>query len=34
VEAVDRHAMAERARLSLPTIRRALIESRMIGEAA
>jgi Bacterial dnaA protein len=34
VEAVDRHAIAERARLSLPTIRRALIESRMIGEAA
>ena len=26
VEAVDRHAIAERARLSLPTIRRALIE--------
>ena len=34
VEAVDRYAIAERARLSLPTIRRALIESRMIGEAA
>jgi hypothetical protein len=34
VEAVDRYAMAERARLSLPTIRRALIDSRMIGEAA
>jgi chromosomal replication initiation ATPase DnaA len=34
VEAVDRFAIAERARLSLPTIRRALIESRMIGEAA
>ena len=34
VEAVDRFAMAERARLSLPTIRRALIETRMIGEAA
>jgi chromosomal replication initiation ATPase DnaA len=34
VEAVDRHAIAERARLSLPTIRRALIESGMIGEAA
>jgi hypothetical protein len=30
VEAVDRHAIAERARLSLPTIRRALIESGMI----
>ena len=34
VEAVDRFAMSERARLSLPTIRRALIDSRMIGEAA
>ena len=34
VEAVDRHAIAERARLSLPTIRRALIDSGMIGEAA
>jgi chromosomal replication initiation ATPase DnaA len=34
VEAVDRFAIAERARLSLPTIRRALMESRMIGEAA
>jgi chromosomal replication initiation ATPase DnaA len=34
VEAVDRYAISERARLSLPTIRRALIESRMIGEAA
>ena len=34
VEAVDRYAIAERARLSLPTIRRALIEARMIGEAA
>ena len=34
VEAVDRYAIAERARLSLPTIRRALIKSRMIGEAA
>ena len=34
VEAVDRYAIAERARLSLPTIRRALIDSRMIGEAA
>jgi hypothetical protein len=33
VEAVDRFAMAERARLSLPTIRRALLEARMIGEA-
>ena len=27
-------AIAERARLSLPTIRRALMEARMIGEAA
>ena len=34
VEAVDRHAIAERARLSLPTVRRALAEARMIGEAA
>jgi hypothetical protein len=34
VEAVDRFAISERARLSLPTIRRALIETRMIGEAA
>ena len=31
VEAIDRLAIAERARLSLPTIRRALIESGMIG---
>jgi chromosomal replication initiation ATPase DnaA len=34
VEAVDRYAISERARLSLPTIRRALIDARMIGEAA
>ena len=34
VEAVDRFAIAERARLSLPTVRRALTEARMIGEAA
>jgi hypothetical protein len=34
VEAVDRYAMSERARLSMQTIRRALIEARMIGEAA
>jgi chromosomal replication initiation ATPase DnaA len=34
VEAIDRYAIAERARLSLPTIRRALIDARMIGEAA
>ncbi|HYI42138.1 MAG TPA: DnaA/Hda family protein [Sphingomicrobium sp.] len=33
VEAVDRYAIAERARLTLPTIRRALIEAGMIGEA-
>jgi len=34
VETIDRFAVSERARLSLPTIRRALIEARMIGEAA
>jgi chromosomal replication initiation ATPase DnaA len=34
VEAVDRHALSERARLSLPTIRRALLDARMISEAA
>jgi chromosomal replication initiation ATPase DnaA len=34
VEAVDRFAIAERARLSLPTIRRALVEAKMIGETA
>ena len=34
VEAVDRFAIAERARVSLPTVRRALIETRMIGDAA
>jgi chromosomal replication initiation ATPase DnaA len=34
VEAVDRFAISERARLTLPTIRRALMEARMIGEAA
>lgn len=34
VETVDRYAMAERARLSLPTVRRALMEARMIGEVA
>lgn len=32
VEAVDRYAIAERARLTLPTIRRALLEAGMIGE--
>ena len=30
VEAIDRYAIAERARLSLPTVRRALIDSGMI----
>lgn len=30
VEAIDRHAIAERARLSVPTIRRALIDAGMI----
>jgi len=30
VEAVDRFAISERARLSLPTIRRALVEAGMI----
>lgn len=34
VEFIDRYAIAERARLTLPTIRRALIDARMIGEAA
>ena len=34
VEAVDRYAIAERARVSLPTIRRALVGAGMIGEAA
>jgi hypothetical protein len=34
VEVVDRFAIGERARLTLPTIRRALAEARMIGEAA
>jgi chromosomal replication initiation ATPase DnaA len=34
VEAVDRYAIAERARLSLTTIRRALLESKLISEAA
>ena len=31
VEAIDRFAIAERARLSLPTIRRALLEAKLIG---
>jgi chromosomal replication initiation ATPase DnaA len=34
VEAVDRFAISERARLSLPTIRKALMDAKMIGEAA
>ena len=34
VEAVDRYALSERARLSLPTIRRALGEARLIGGEA
>ena len=34
VEAVDRFAISERARLTLPTIRRALAEAGLIGEAA
>ena len=34
VEAVDRFAIAERARLSLPTVRRALGEAKMIGGEA
>ena len=34
VEEIDRFAIAERARLSLPTVRRALAEAGMIGDAA
>ncbi len=34
VEAVDRFAIAERARLTLPTIRRALIDAGLIGSGA
>ncbi len=34
VETVDRFAIAERARLSLPTVRRALAEAKMIGGEA
>ena len=34
VEAIDRFAISERARLTLPTIRRALAEAKLIGEAA
>ncbi|HVL78751.1 MAG TPA: DnaA/Hda family protein [Sphingomicrobium sp.] len=33
VEAVDRYAISERARLSLPTIRRALVQAGLIDEA-
>jgi hypothetical protein len=34
VEAVDRFAIGERARLSLPTVRRALLDARMIDSAS
>lgn len=34
VEAVDRFAIAERARLSLPTVRRALAEAKLVGDPA
>lgn len=34
VEEVDRFAIAERARVTMPTIRRALSQARMIGDAA
>lgn len=34
VEEVDRFAIAERARVTIPTIRRALSQARMIGDAA
>ena len=34
VEEVDRFAIAERARVTLPTIRRALSQARLIGDAA
>lgn len=34
VEAVDQFALAERARLSLPTVRRALAQARLIGGEA
>ncbi len=34
VEAIDRFALSERARLSLPTVRRALTQARMIGSEA
>ena len=34
VEAVDRFAIEERARLTLPTVRRALIDAKLISQAA
>jgi hypothetical protein len=34
VEEIDRFAIAERARVTMPTIRRALSQARMIGDAA
>jgi chromosomal replication initiation ATPase DnaA len=34
VEEVDRFAISERARVTMPTIRRALAQARMIGDAA
>ena len=34
VEAIDRLAIAERARLTLPTIRRALAEANLVSGAA
>ena len=34
VEAIDRFAIAERARLTLPTVRRALLEAGLIGPTA
>ena len=34
VEEVDRYAISERARVTMPTIRRALANARMIGDAA
>lgn len=33
VEAVDRYAIAERARISLPTIRRALVQAKLLDSA-
>jgi chromosomal replication initiation ATPase DnaA len=34
VEEIDRYAISERARVTMPTIRRALSQARMIGDAA